>query len=355
MKRIFGLPKDNRAESARFLADAGFDSVVVGVDETPESIQPARDAGLDVWVCRAAFSVKDLPEHQLEPLLARDPDGRPQRWFNSGCPNQSALRRAHRDAILALAESGAFAGFMLDGIRFASPNAGDALFTCFCAVCRAQAGALDIDWERMVHDVRAFRDYCYSKIVSSEGRFPLAGSAAEVAPHLARWPGVIDWLRFRAVCITDHVREIRDALDAANAANAANASRHRFQLGAYLFTPSLAPLVGQAYEALAPLLDVVSPMIYRTLEGDACLVAEWKAMALLGLVPQKTAFTVTDVGAEVARARALLPDGQLAPILQLNDEQVAETTRAAQNAGATDLDYFAFRPGLEPLVRQLAG
>ncbi|HEV2123406.1 MAG TPA: hypothetical protein VGW38_11610 [Chloroflexota bacterium] len=349
MKRIFGLPKDNRAESARFLADAGFDSVVVGVDETPVSMQPARDAGLDVWVCRAAFSVKDLPENQAEPLLARDMDGRPQRWFNSGCPNQPALRQAHQDAILALAESNAFTGFMLDGIRFASPNAGDAFFTCFCEVCRERAIVLNFDWNRLEHDVRAFREYCHAGDSGGDGRSPLSRSAAELVSQLTTWPGVLDWLRFRAACVTDHVHEIREALDAANAPTS------RFQLGAYLFTPSLAPLVGQAYEALAPLLDVVSPMVYRTLEGDACLVAEWKALALLGLVPHKAAFTATDVGAEVARARALLPGVRLAPILQLNDEQVAETTRAAENAGATDLDYFVFRSGLEPFVKQVAG
>ncbi|MBI3969652.1 MAG: hypothetical protein HY332_00065 [Chloroflexi bacterium] len=344
-RRIFGLPAENRAEAARFLVEQGFQAVVVGAEETPESVRLATDAGLAVWACRAAFSVRGLPEAQQQDLLARDPDGAPQRWFTSGCPNRRELREAHLAAIRHLANSGAFAGFMLDGIRFASPNAGDGFFTCFCDVCRSKAKVLGFDFERIRHDVGALRDDLGAR---SE---PLAQSPAEVPPALERWPGTAEWLRFRAACVQEHVREVRAAVD-----EVVDHTGTRFQLGAYLFTPGFAALVGQQYDALAPLLDVISPMIYRTLEGDACLVAEWGASAHLKLVAPHGEFSPTDVGAEVAGARALLSsEERLVPILQLADDLVAETSRAALAAGAGGLDYFSYRSGSEPYVVRAAG
>src|SRR5688572_20230383 len=192
MKRIFGLPKEDRVAAARFLVSHGFDSIVVGAGDDASSIQPALDAGLSVWGCRAAFSVRRLSEQEAAPLLARDVDGQPRLWFGSGCPNQPALRDAHLAHVRALAESGAFAGFLLDGIRFASPNAGDAFFTCFCAVCAAKAAKMAVDFETMRHDVRALRDWCRT------AQTPLAPDPTALPDTLAtRWPGVAEWLRFR--------------------------------------------------------------------------------------------------------------------------------------------------------------
>ena len=181
--------------------------------------------------------------------------------------------------------------------------------------------------------------------------------------------------------ILEHVREVRAVVDAANGAAPGGAPpgpsgggggdagrRSGFQLGAYLFPPSLASLVGQDYAALAPSLDVVSPMLYRTLEGDACLASEVGALSALGLLAPRGPFTAQDVGAEVALARDALgmspAEGgagprpfvrpRLVPILQLADEAVAETTAAALDAGADGVDYFAYRAGTERHVAQVA-
>jgi hypothetical protein len=380
---MLGLPAEDPAGAARFLVEQGFDSLVVGADATAESVRPAVDAGLSVWVYRAAFSVRGLAEHDARPLLARDVDDVPRTWFGSGCPNRRALRDAHLAAVERLARSGVFAGFMLDGIRFASPNAGDAYFSCFCDVCRARAGALGFDFERMRRDVAALRDWC-----RAGGEGPLAPAADALPRALGRWPGAADWLRFRAACVVEHVREVRQVIDASPAPQSAETGRSSttpasgaprapedasgsvsgdvpgpaagnapFRLGAYLFTPAFAPLVGQRYGDLAPHLDVVSPMIYRTnTTGDSGLVPEWAALAGLRLLPPHGEFSAADVGVQVARARALLPTGSaaLVPILRLPDDLVAATTRAARTAGADGLDYFIFRAGDEPHVRHAA-
>ena len=185
----------------------------------------------------------------------------------------------------------------------------------------------------------------------------------------------------RRETILEHVREVRAVVDAANGAAPGGAPpgpsggggggagrRSGFLLGAYLFPPSLAPLVGQDYAALAPHLDLVSPMLYRTIEGDACLASEVGALSALGLLAPRGPFTAQDVGAEVALARAALgmspAEGgagprpllrpRLVPILQLADEAVAETTAAALGAGADGVDYFAYRAGTERYVAQVA-
>ena len=352
LRRVFGLPGDSTAERVRsttYLAGHGCTAVAVPVsavdDELAERIRPAVDAGLAVWGCRAAFSVRGFPDAAAAPLLARDPDGVPRTWFGSGCPNQPALRQNHLDLIAQLARTGDFAGFMLDGIRFASPNASEGFFTCFCAECAAKADALGIDFERMHQAVAALRGEL-SAVAS-----PLANDPRNLVAKLTERGGVADWLRFRAACIAEHVREVRTSIDAVS-----RETGRQFQLGAYFFTPSFAPLVGQDYAALAPLLDVVSPMIYRTLEGDATLVAEWGSLARINALPAHGVFWPAEVAAEVAAARALIPTGgpPLVPILQLADDRVGEVTHAVLDAGADGLDYFIFRAGHEAYIAQAA-
>jgi hypothetical protein len=342
MRRIYGLPKENRHQAARYLADRGFEAVTVGVDEDAASIKPALDAGLRVWRCRAAFSLRHLSDADKAPLLARDVDGEPRLWFGSGCPNEPAIRDDHLSQVRRTVAAGVFDGWLLDGIRFASPNAGEAYFTCFCERCKRKAALLGFDFEAMHRDVRALRDWCRT----GEPQ-PLASNPEDlIAPLVTRWPGIAEWLRFREACVREHVGEVRAAIDAAKSPSAA------FQLGAYLFFPSIAPLVGQDYAQLGALLDQVSPMLYRTLTpGDSCLTTEWGALAALRLITPHDTFAPREVGQQVRLAHERI-DGQaaLVPILQLADERLDETMEAAQLGGAEGADFFRFRPGEERYV-----
>lgn len=336
MLRIFGLPKEDRANAARLFAERGFDSISVGAVEDAESVRPTLDAGLRVWLCRASFTVRQLSDPDAAPLLARDVDGEPRSWFGSGCPNQPALRAAHLTEVRRAAEAGVFAGWLLDGIRFASPNAGEAFFTCFCDRCSLTAQQLGFDFESMRRDVRALRNRC-----REASETPLAAEPdALIAPLVSRWPGVAEWLRFREACVREHVAEVRAAIDEVNVRGA------RFELGAYLFAPTFAPLVGQDYGRLAPLLDQVSPMLYRTLApGDACLTTEWAALAALRLIVPHDVFTPREVGQQVRLARERIADqASLAPIIQLADDRLEETIELARVGGADGLDFYRYRP-----------
>lgn len=348
MLRIYGLPTENRRERAQLLVDHGFDSIVLGPDETTDTIQPALDAGLKVWGCRTAFSIRHLSNADAAPLLCRDVDDRPQPWFGSGCPNQPALREAHLHHIRRVAQSNSFTGFMLDGIRFASPNAGDAFFTCFCDVCRQAAHALDLDFDQIRHAVRALRDERRER--------PPHTTPDALVEAFERRPDLASWLRFRVGSIIGHVHETCRLVDQINADRRPS---NPFQLGAYLFAPSLAPLVGQNYAALATLLDIISPMLYRTLTpGDACLTTEYAALAALNLTPPRAEFSPTDVSDEIQRAHRWLAQSpataQLVPILQLADDRVADVTTAARSAAPDGLDYFTYRTGHERHVERAA-
>ncbi len=386
--RIFGLPEPEPDAAARALAGLGFRAVTLPVADAAGADTGAPDAavvagtGLQAWGCRAAFSVRGVGASAeggqgggAEALLARDVSGTPRPWFGSGCPNQPPLRRLHLETVAALARRGDWAGITLDGIRFASPHAGAAFWTCFCPLCAARAEALGIDLQRVRRAVGAL-----GALPGAPGAGP-AGSLPELRARLEGEPGLADWLRLRRETILEHVREVRAVVDAANGAAPGGVTpgpsggggggagrRSGFLLGAYLFPPSLAPLVGQDYAALAPHLDLVSPMLYRTIEGDACLASEVGALSALGLLAPRGPFTAQDVGAEVALVRAALgmspAEGgagprpllrpRLVPILQLADEAVAETTAAALGAGADGVDYFAYRAGTERYVAQVA-
>ena len=363
MLRIFGLPRDGRAEAARFLVEHGFDAVVAtGEQEDAASIQPALDAGLSVWSCRAAFSVRHLTDADAAPLFARDVDGHPRVWFTSGCPNQPALRESHLAHVRRVVETGAFTGFLLDGIRFASPNAGDAYFTCFCGVCAAKAARLGYDFEAVRRAVRSLRDWCRD---ATDG--PIAADPVALVSALSeRWPETAQWLQFREACVREHVGEVRAAIDEHAVRGAP------FLLGAFLFAPSLAPLVGQDYSQLVSLLDQVSPMLYRTLgPGDACLTTEYSALSSFHLIPPPPLFTPEQIASEIRLAQNRLAAARgsrgqapgraggakqvevgvrgaqrprLAPILQLADDRLEEVLHQTLLTNPGSLDFFRYRP-----------
>ncbi|OPZ83480.1 MAG: hypothetical protein BWY76_02251 [bacterium ADurb.Bin429] len=248
----------------------------------------------------------------------------------------------------------------LDGIRFASPASGlEAFCTCFCEHCARAAEALGLDFERMQRDVTAL----YQHLVSGAPLAPpeVAGSPIGVLGQLMRWPGVCDWLWFRQRTITDFVEELARAVHGEGK-----------QLGGYLFSPCLAPLVGQDYVKLAPFIDLFAPMLYRNVNERNCIapintelhvLASWEdpprgpvgILALAGLPAEPHAgldelltrgVSPEAVRLETARARALIgPAATLAPILWWDDPLAAQTVACARQGGADGVQVFRLISG----------
>jgi nucleotide-binding universal stress UspA family protein len=95
-----------------------------------------------------------------------------------------------------------------------------------------------------------------------------------------------------AEALTELAEARAEAVEEAVARAGETARQYGANLEAALFPPSLAPLVGQRIDSLAPLLDKVQVMLYHKCGGPACHNHEHAALqrllARLGLDPQKT-------------------------------------------------------------------
>lgn len=336
MKRfLFGFDEGQPERCARQLRDRGVDAVIVGgADERARAA--LAENGLELHLSYGAHGLSadfDRQEH-----WAVHASGGVARWFHSGCPNDEALAGARLNAALERAcRTPGVRGVWVDGARFASfasAEGTEGFFSCFCPRCIRKMEALGIDAERVRS--AALR-------LSAERR--ISDEAA-----------IADWFRFRAACVAEFMTRFAERV---------HALPGRPLAGAFVFAPSLAGFVGQTARACAA-LDAVSPMLYRAYpheDGPACLGHEWAA-ARERFEPQVLAqlselaggqwipadgverlrtrgFSPEHVGREVSAARAQLRRGQtLMPILQIEDERLADSVNAALRAGADGCGYF---------------
>jgi len=180
---------------------------------------------------------------------------------------------------------------------------------------------------------------------------------------LARRPGVVDWLSFRARTVTAFVAQL-----------AREVKGRSKKLGGYLFAPALAPLVGQDYRALAAHLDLLCPMLYRNCRERGAIapvnteihaISTWfgergdeaagwatgffghpgerptaaERLLEVGLSPEA-------MGAETARARAMIGGRALVPIIWWDDALLDRTARAVEASGADGVSFFLFNEHL---------
>jgi hypothetical protein len=364
---IHGFGGDDPKATAKAMREAGFNVVVAGGEAV---IAAVRAEGMVAWQCGGAFGVGA----DDEALKAVDIRGNRQVWFGSGCPNQPALRERNMTSYETMTKTAGLEGILVDGCRFASPASGlNPYFTCFCDVCREKAGRLGFDFEAIKRDVQALYDLVSGKGAAS----PQAAAWLQNPIGLLEWltarPGVLEWLRFRRVCVTEHFRALSGVIHGAN-----------LKMGVYIFTPSVAPLVGQSYVDLAEFMDVFAPMIYRNYPdrpGEACLnweltilpeelglaesPVEAQAMTLIlswaGLAAAVPARTIKDiraalppaaVGHETAMARAQIgPRKELAPIIYIDDPLMAQTADLVRKNGANGVNFFVYKDNWADLTR----
>jgi hypothetical protein len=157
-----------------------------------------------------------------------------------------------------------FTGVFLDKIRFPSPANGlEEVASCFCDHCHDAAKAIDLDLE----DVAQLFEYRARMVdtiqVDGDGHRNWHWLAALVPSDtlLGRF------LRFRMDCIAGLVAEAQEI-----------SLRAGKRVSADLFSPGLAPLVGQDYRAFARYCDWIKPMTYRLALGPAGLRLEVPAL-----------------------------------------------------------------------------
>jgi hypothetical protein len=190
--------------------------------------------------------------------------------FLFSCPNDERSLEGTFDAFASHLASAELDGVMLDKIRFPSPSNGfESLLTCFCDSCRSlfhkETGqSMDRLRERACDLLLQLREGGPQDLFASWVR---TGSLWKAA-------GLDELAAFRARSITRAVRRF-----------SSQARSWGLEVGLDLFSPSLAPFVGQDYEALSDLCDWIKPMTYCRAVGPAGLPLEiaslWKGLRAL--------------------------------------------------------------------------
>jgi hypothetical protein len=254
------------------------DFVIVGFREAPEIFHafcgPRRPVD-DVFLWYGALSDIDGME---ESDLVVDWRGERSRgwggWAEQGgaveetfrfvCPNNPAARDKTRRRLRELLGRYDFKGVFLDKIRFPSPANGiDELLSCFCEHCRRLAKAVDFDLEAAIEILAARAVEPESRAVGDCG----GADASWLEALTARTPLLSRFLRFRADSVARLVGELAE-----------EARRMRRRVSLDLFSPCLAPLVGQDVRRLKAYCDWAKPMTYRLAQGPAGLRLEIPAL-----------------------------------------------------------------------------
>jgi hypothetical protein len=186
--------------------------------------------------------------------------GEVEEKFRFVCPNNPIARQKAARRLHELLARYAFAGVFLDKIRLPSPaNGVDEMLCCFCDHCRDAAKTVDLDLDAVIKilaehaiDLRASPNETREEEGSHWLDALLAGS-----------PILLRFVRFRAESVAAFVAELAEHV------------RHiGRQVSLDLFSPCLAPLVGQDFGRLKRHCDWAKPMTYRLAQGPAGLRLE---------------------------------------------------------------------------------
>ena len=328
----------------------GITAVTGGADAA--AITAANAAGLEYYICTGAFGTNNTDFYCLDAF------GEHRSWFgNSGCPNSPELQSALLLSARTLAQTAGISGIIIDGNRFASPASHDgipAFFTCFCPHCMKKMDDMELDSNAIKASVTAVY------------RFIADNELFEPDEHI---DNLISWVDFRRSCITESLTEFFGEIKKINPA---------LKTGIYIFTPMLAPFVGQNYDDISEICDFLSPMIYRVYyhpEGIACLNHELAAISgwfdgknaaqrktlgdiLYTLFGSRfddlpSADLLLDKGVSnwlvVTEAAAAAKYPCSVPILMLEDEQIAASLKALEPF-CEQVDFFKYeKPNFDRL------
>lgn len=364
---MHGFEGEDPKALAGALRDAGFNVVVAGGTAVIEAV---TGAGMEAWLCGGGFPlVRDD-----DALKARDIHDAPQLWFGSGSPCCPEIQEASLASYSKMAATEGITGILVDGVRFASPASGLMPFlTDFSEHAEKRAGELDFDFSLMKRDVAALHALLTGPAEERAAFFARLASSSGMLEWLTGHSGVLDWLRFRRAHTTSHFKALSAIIHGVG-----------LKMGVYIFTPCMAPLVGQSYQDLREFVDVFAPMIYRNYPdhpGPACLnwelaelpgelgvagapeeaavvnaVLSWAGFAGLDIVPRvetiKKELPPETVGLETGCARALLgKDKELAPIIYIDDPMMKDTARLAKENGADGINFFVFKKDWASMTR----
>ncbi len=186
-----------------------------------------------------------------------------QESFKQACPNNpEAVSTAlmHLERMLASYE---FDGVFIDKIRFPSMvNGLQDVFSCFCPHCEKKAARSDLD----LSEVKAVLDN-RNRQKRQEAVHSIPSGAEWLEEMLSDQPLLQQFIRFRSDSINQVVARISNAV-----------TKIGKKMSLDVFSPSLAPLVGQDFVFMGDYAKWVKPMIYRFGNGPSSLRSEIPAL-----------------------------------------------------------------------------
>jgi hypothetical protein len=262
----------------RVLEEIDLDFLIVGFREAPEVFRTFCGSGRLVGEAILWYSALSDIEGMVDSGLVVNWRGERSRgwrgWAENGggveetfrfvCPNNPAAREKAVRRLRELLARYDFAGVFLDKIRLPSPaNGVDEMLSCFCGHCRDAAKDVGLDLDSVI------------KILAEGAIDPCASRPEATGDEASSWldalvagsPILSHFLRFRAESVEALVAELAE-----------NARRMGRKVSLDLFSPCLAPLVGQDYRRLKRHCDWAKPMTYRLALGPASLRLEIPAL-----------------------------------------------------------------------------
>ncbi len=201
-------------------------------------------------------------------LLARDNGGRSAAEVDPEnptlCPNRPELMKWLAASAAAVVKTYNPTGVLLDDFSLGSPEKLDTLFMCWCDLCRARAGELGYDPDRIKMGMQGAR----SKL--RQGKLALGIKHCGIGQYIEAIgydTGLLDWLNFRADSVSACLYEVRQAV---------TGSDSTLQVGVTSKGPTISILAGQRRADLLrdnTIADFYAPLICGPRSGVLTTIA----------------------------------------------------------------------------------
>ncbi|MCJ7737116.1 MAG: hypothetical protein MUQ10_07355 [Anaerolineae bacterium] len=193
------------------------------------------------------------PEDQIVYVDGRRPE--PPQVAIGACPNSPAARD-YAVALVrdTLAQYDGVDNLSLDWTEYGAYRLKDA-FTCFCPHCEQRARAQGMDWGRMHRDVGRLWEWFHSLTLGELARARRVWhSPSALLALLAKYPGCLDLLAFKARSIVDIYGRLRAVMDESGWADVGLIARG--------WPPPWNRLSGMDYGELAQVCSAVAPKLF---------------------------------------------------------------------------------------------